>query len=348
MEKVIVGMSGGVDSAVAALKLKQCGYDVVGIFMKNWNEKDAQGECTSTQDYEDARQTCEKIGIPCYTVNFEKEYYERVFKYFLSEYKAGRTPNPDVLCNSEIKFSAFLDFAKKSGAEYLATGHYARIERTDDTLFLKKGLDNEKDQSYFLCMLKKEQLINALFPVGELKKQEVREIAKEYGLNVADKKDSTGICFIGERNFRKFLQSYIPAQPGDMVDETGKTVGKHIGLMYYTLGQRRGLDIGGPGGRWFVIKKDVKNNILVVSQNEDLTLTSFCDVDNLNFINPVESCEFECSAKFRYRQPDQKVLIKIKGTGAHIEFSEKQRAVTPGQYAVFYSKDICLGGGIIV
>ena len=271
MERIVIGMSGGVDSSVAALLLKQQGYDVVGVFMKNWEEKDENGTCTAAADWEDVQAVCDKIDIPYYSVNFAKEYYDRVFSYFLDEYRKGRTPNPDVLCNREIKFKAFLDYAMKLGAEKMATGHFVRSEVRDGHPVLLKGDDPNKDQSYFLYMLKEAQLAKSLFPVGGMTKAQVREIARENGLPVAAKKDSTGVCFIGERNFRQFLQGFLPMQPGDMRTETGEKVGEHIGLAYYTLGQRRGLGIGGRGdGRsWFVIGKDLEHNVLLVSQGED-------------------------------------------------------------------------------
>ena len=268
-QKVIVGMSGGVDSAVAALLLKEQGYEVTGVFMRNWEEQD--GTCPAEDDYEDVRRVSEVLDIPYYTVNFSKEYQDRVFSYFLSEYAVGRTPNPDILCNTEIKFKAFLDFAVKSGADLLATGHYARISRDAGGVHLLKGVDAGKDQTYFLAGLTQEQLSRAMFPIGGMQKRDVRALAREHGLPIAEKKDSTGICFIGERNFKRFLMSYLPACPGDMVDEHGKRIGRHDGLMYYTLGQRRGLGIGGCGdGRsWFVIGKDLEKNRLLVAQGED-------------------------------------------------------------------------------
>lgn len=349
---IVVGMSGGVDSAVAALLLKREGYSVTGVFMKNWDEKNDEGECTAAADHDDAAAVCDQIGIPYYTVNFEKEYYDRVFSYFLKEYGSGRTPNPDVLCNCEIKFKAFLDFAMKTGADYMATGHYARLEKKGEGVVLKKGLDGGKDQTYFLSMLTQEQLNKAVFPVGGLQKSEVRRIAREEGLKVSEKKDSTGICFIGERNFRQFLKNYLPAKPGDIISTEGARVGRHEGLMYYTLGQRRGLGIGGrgTGERWFVVEKDLTHNNLIVAQGSDhpKLYSAGCEVSDLNFIAgrpPAES--FACRAKFRYRQGDQDVRVKIDGKTAKIEFGEKQRAVTPGQYAVFYDGDVCLGGGVI-
>ncbi len=346
--KIAIGISGGVDSAVSAYLLKKQGYDVMGVFMKNWNEEDENGVCTADQDFEDVRRVCDKIGIPYYSVNFAREYWERVFSLFLEEYKAGRTPNPDVLCNKEIKFKAFLDFCMDIGAEEIATGHYCRVNKWDGTRLLK-GRDSRKDQSYFLCTLKAEQLERVEFPVGGYTKEYVRQIARDAGLPVADKKNSTGICFIGERNFRKFLQGYLPAQPGEMRTTAGEYIGMHQGLMYYTLGQRRGLNIGGrgTGERWFVVDKDLKNNILYVEQGEDSPklYSRVCAVGSFSFVNPMDVKEFDCTAKFRYRQPDQKVHVYVEGDHVLIEAREKQRAVTPGQYAVLYSGDECLGGG---
>jgi tRNA-specific 2-thiouridylase len=346
-------MSGGVDSAVAALLLKRQGYDVVGVFMKNWEEEDEEtGVCTAASDYEDVKSVCSTIGIPYYTVNFAREYRDRVFSYFLEEYARGRTPNPDVLCNCEIKFRAFLDFAVSTGAEHLATGHYARLDHSSGTKLLR-AKDLGKDQTYFLAGLTQEQLKNAMFPIGELQKPDVRKIAQESGLSNAAKKDSTGICFIGERNFKQFLMQYLPAQPGEMVDETGRVIARHDGLMYYTLGQRKGLGIGGrsdgSGESWFVIGKDLKRNLLIVQQGEHDELFSLSlDAEKLNWIagNPPAS-EFACTAKFRYRQPDQAVHVTIEGNGAHVRFEHPQRAVTPGQWVVFYQGDVCLGGGPI-
>lgn len=349
MNRVVVGMSGGVDSSVAAYLLKQQGFDVVGIFMKNWEEENDEGVCTATADYADVRSVCETIGIPYYTVNFAEEYRDRVFSYFLDEYRTGRTPNPDVLCNCEIKFKAFLDFAIKTGAEILATGHYCRLDADKRLL---RGADPGKDQSYFLAGLSKDQLRRVMFPVGDLMKSEVRRIAKEQKFTNALKKDSTGICFIGERNFKSFLMQYLPAQQGDIVDEHGKKIGRHDGLMYYTLGQRRGLGIGGrsdgTGESWFVIGKDLKRNLLIVQQgeHEELYSTSL-DAHKVNWIDGVPADEFTCTAKFRYRQPDQAVRVKIEGSGAHVVFDKPQRAVTPGQWAVFYRGESCLGGGPI-
>ncbi|MGI6665211.1 MAG: tRNA 2-thiouridine(34) synthase MnmA [Christensenellaceae bacterium] len=347
-QKVAVGMSGGVDSAVSAYLLKEQGYDVYGIFMKNWNEEDADGICTATQDYEDVARTCDKIGIPYYSVNFAREYWEKVFSVFLEEYKAGRTPNPDVLCNKEIKFAAFLDYCMATGADLMATGHYCRVNKYDGVRLLK-GRDERKDQSYFLCALEARQLEKAIFPIGGYTKEYVRQIAEEAKLPVSEKKDSTGICFIGERNFKEFLKTYLPAQPGEMRMPDGKKAGWHDGLMYYTLGQRRGLNIGGSGTgeRWFVVGKDLKENVLYVDQGKDspLLYSSVCLVEDFHFINPIDYKEFDCTAKYRYRQQDQAVHVFVEGNSILVEAKERQRAVTPGQYLVLYSGDECLGGG---
>lgn len=354
MERIVIGMSGGVDSSVSALLLKQQGYDVVGVFMKNWNEKDENGVCTATEDWNDVQEVCDRIDIPCYSVNFEKEYYDRVFTYFLDEYRRGRTPNPDVLCNREIKFKAFLNYAMQLGAEHMATGHFVKKDVRDGRTVLLRGDDPNKDQSYFLYMLKERQLERALFPVGDLTKQQVRAIAEENGLITARKKDSTGVCFIGERNFRKFLQGFLPMQSGDMRTEDGRKVGEHIGLAYYTLGQRRGLNIGGSGDgrRWFVVDKDLKNNVLVVSQGEDSPrlYSRYVRASQLTWVAdsaPMAQGEsLRLTAKFRYRQPDQAVTATLCGDQLHIESDELQRAVTPGQSVVLYHGDVCLGGGI--
>ncbi len=350
---IVVGMSGGVDSAVAAALLKEQGKDVVGIFMKNWEEEDENGICTATEDYADVKAVCDVIGIPYYTVNFAREYRDRVFSYFLEEYGKGRTPNPDVMCNCEIKFRAFLDYAMMTGASSISTGHYARIERHGGDVKLLKGVDKEKDQSYFLAGLTREQIDKAIFPVGELQKSEVRKMAKEMGLPNAEKKDSTGICFIGERNFKKFLMQFLPAQPGDIVTEKGVVVGRHDGLMYYTLGQRRGLGIGGrkdgTGESFFVIGKDLNRNLLIVQQGEHEELYSkSLEVGEMHWIGgEAFGHEFDCTAKFRYRQPDQKVHVTVSGDGIHVGFAEPQRAVTPGQWAVLYHGEECIGGGPI-
>ena len=348
--RVVVGLSGGVDSAVSALLLKRLGYEVIGVFMKNWNEEGDDGVCTAESDWRDVRDVCDKIGIPYYAVDFAKDYWDRVFTLFLNEYKAGRTPNPDVLCNREIKFKAFLDFAMKAGAEKMATGHFVQ---TDEEGNLLRGVDPNKDQSYFLYMVHREQMKKAMFPVGGMTKREVRTIAEEAGLPVSKKKDSTGVCFIGERNFKQFLKGFLPAQPGDMVTPEAEVVGRHDGLMYYTLGQRRGLGIGGRGdGRsFFVVDKDLKKNQLIVVQGEDhpLLYSKACTADQATFVGePLpENTPCRLTAKFRYRQPDQAVTVTRNGDKIYFVYDEPQRAVTPGQSAVIYDGVKCLGGGII-
>lgn len=353
MKTVVVGMSGGVDSSVAALLLKEQGYNVIGLYMNNWEETDACGACTGEEDFADVRRVANKIGIPYYSVNFAKEYLDRVFSYFLKEYAAGRTPNPDVLCNREIKFKDFKEKAKELGADYIATGHYCDILHTDGVHYLLKAKDQNKDQTYFLNQLSQKQLDGVLFPLGKLDKGEVRKIAEKYGLATAKKKDSTGICFIGERNFKNFLSQYLPAKKGDIITTDGKKIGEHTGLMYYTLGQRRGLNIGGQkgddGGRWFVIEKDLKNNILYVAHgSEEKLYSKGLIMHEVNWIPfaPTEK-EFKCTAKFRYRQPEQSCTVRINDGFIQVDFDEKQRAITEGQFAVFYSSDKCIGGGVI-
>lgn len=349
--RVVVGMSGGVDSSVAAYLLKQQGYDVIGIFMKNWDDTDENGVCTATEDYEDVIRVCNQIGIPYYAVNFEKQYWDKVFTYFLEEYKAGRTPNPDVMCNKEIKFKAFLEHALSLGADYLATGHYARVETDENGVtHMLRGIDNNKDQTYFLNQLNQEQLSKVMFPLGAIEKKEVREIALEAGLATATKKDSTGICFIGERNFKEFLSQYLPAQPGSMETLEGVKKGSHDGLMYYTIGQRQGLGIGGAGDPWFVIGKDLEKNVLYVGQNihHDALFSDSLTAVNLSFTNSDAPAEtFQCTAKFRYRQQDIGVTVNMKNGEAVVTFDEPVRAITPGQAVVFYDGDECLGGGTI-
>ena len=349
--RVVVGMSGGVDSSVAAYLMKQQGHEVLGVFMNNWEEKDDRGVCTSQKDWDDVRRVCDVIDIPYYSVNFAREYKERVFAHFLEEYQKCRTPNPDVLCNREIKFNVFLNIAVTLGAEKLVTGHFANLGRQGDKVTLLRAKDENKDQTYFLYMLGQRALSRACFPVGGLLKSEVREIARQQGLPTSEKKDSTGVCFIGERDFRAFLKTYRPAQGGDMVDESGKVVGHHEGLMYYTLGQRRGLGIGGGGNgqRWFVIEKDVKHNRLIVSQGEDERLyTPRAEASEATWISgEAPGAEIECMVRLRHRQPLQKCRIQISGEKVHMEFDRPQRAVTPGQSAVFYQGDVCLGGAIV-
>ncbi|MEH7379836.1 tRNA 2-thiouridine(34) synthase MnmA [Bacillus sp. JJ1533] len=349
--RVVVGMSGGVDSSVAALLLKEQGYDVIGIFMKNWDDTDENGVCTATEDYEDVIRVCNQIGIPYYAVNFEKQYWDKVFTYFLDEYKAGRTPNPDVMCNKEIKFKAFLEHALTLGADYLATGHYARVEYRDGEYKMLRGIDENKDQTYFLNQLTQEQLSKVMFPIGNIEKPKVRELAKEANLATATKKDSTGICFIGERNFKEFLGNYLPAQPGDMVTFSGEVKGKHDGLMYYTIGQRHGLGIGGSGEPWFAIGKDLKKNILYVDQgfhNEYLYSDSIL-ATNVSWVSDHKpEQDVKCTAKFRYRQEDNPVTVKkVDENTVQVIFDKPIRAVTPGQAVVFYNGDECLGGATI-
>jgi tRNA-uridine 2-sulfurtransferase len=349
--RVVVGMSGGVDSSVTAWLLKQQGYDVVGVFMKNWDDTDESGYCTATEDFHDVVKVCEQIGIPYYTVNFEKQYMDRVFQYFLTEYEKGRTPNPDVMCNKEIKFKEFLNFAMEIEADYIATGHYAQVEERNGEFVLIRGADPNKDQTYFLNQLGQTQLSKTMFPIGHLTKPEVRELAAKAELATANKKDSTGICFIGERDFKEFLQQYLPAQPGEIRTLSGEIVGRHDGLMYYTLGQRKGLGLGGAGEPWFVVSKDLKENILYVERGVDhpkLWSDGLLATD-LNWVSghpPAES--FTCTAKFRYRQQDQEVRVIVKpNQTCEVVFAKKQKAVTPGQAVVFYQDDVCLGGATI-
>jgi tRNA-specific 2-thiouridylase len=349
--RVVVGMSGGVDSSVAALLLKQQGYDVIGIFMKNWDDTDENGVCTATEDYDDVIRVCNQIGIPYYAVNFEKQYWDKVFTYFLEEYKAGRTPNPDVMCNKEIKFKAFLEHAINLGADYVATGHYARVDYRDGEYKMLRGLDENKDQTYFLNQLSQEQLKRVLFPIGELEKSKVREIAREAGLATAAKKDSTGICFIGERNFKEFLSNYLPAKKGNMETFDGEIKGTHEGLMYHTIGQRHGLGIGGSGEPWFAIGKDLKRNVLYVGQgfHHEKLYSDAIIANKVSWVsNQEKPAEFECTAKFRYRQEDHKVTVRLLDDDqVQVTFHEPIRAVTPGQSAVFYLGEECLGGGTI-
>lgn len=351
----MMGMSGGVDSSVAALLLLEQGYEVEGLFMKNWEEDDTDEYCTAEQDLSDAQSVCDTLQIPLHTVNFSSEYWDRVFEYFLTEYKAGRTPNPDIMCNKEIKFKAFLDYALHLGADAIATGHYVRVTNDDNYFQLRKGLDPNKDQSYFLYALGQYPLSKSLFPIGNMEKQDVRMLAEKNGFSNHAKKDSTGICFIGERNFRDFLQTYLPAQPGKMITAEGEEIGTHQGLMYYTIGQRQGLGIGGQKQAtedpWYVIDKDLDNNILIVGQghNHPLLFKSVLKARDCHWIsgqNP--KLPLVCAAKTRYRQADQECDIDVDQNDALIvNFKQPQRAITPGQSVVFYQGDICLGGGII-
>ena len=350
-KRIVVGMSGGVDSSVTAWLLKQQGHEVIGVFMQNWEDDNDSEYCSIKQDALDAMSVADIVGIDMEIVNFAKEYKDRVFSYFLAEYAAGRTPNPDVLCNAEIKFKAFLDYAMSLGADCIATGHYARKLERDNRHYLMKAVDDTKDQSYFLYRLKQSQLSKALFPLGDIRKSEVRRLAQEAGLPTAAKKDSTGICFIGERPFREFLQRYLPTQPGEMITPEGKVVGEHMGLMYYTLGQRKGLGIGGLGEPWFVAGKDIPGNRLLVVQGHDhpMLLKHTLSMADLSWTLDEAPAPGDYTAKNRYRMPDAPCsLSAVAGGQASLTFSEAQWAVTPGQSAVLYQGDICLGGGIIV
>ena len=353
--RVVVGMSGGVDSSVTALLLKQQGYDVIGLFMKNWEDDDDDEYCSSRVDLVDAVSVAEVIGIPIEAVNFAKEYKDRVFSYFLREYEAGRTPNPDILCNTEIKFKAFLDHAMRLGADAIAMGHYAKVREQDGLFQLLKAADGSKDQSYFLHRLNQAQLSKAMFPLGELQKTEVREIARKHGLANYAKRDSTGICFIGERPFREFLNRYLPTQPGDMLTPEGKKVGRHQGLSFYTIGQRQGLGIGGgkdsSGEPWFVAGKDMAHNRLIVVQGHDhpALLTPHLDAIDLHWISgQAPDLARNYAAKTRYRQADAACRIsELSDATGSFTFTESQWAVTPGQSVVVYDGEVCLGGGII-
>lgn len=352
--RVIVGLSGGVDSSVAALLLKEQGYQVEGLFMKNWNDDDGTEYCTAREDLLDAMQVSRQLGIELHTINFAETYWDNVFEHFLTEYRAGRTPNPDILCNREIKFKAFLDHALDLGADYIATGHYARRLDQDGHTYLLKGLDPNKDQSYFLHAVEEAALRRSLFPVGELNKSEVRALAREMGLATQAKKDSTGICFIGERKFKDFLQRYLPAQPGEIQNLSGEKMGEHSGLMYHTIGQRQGLGIGGVKGAddapWYVVDKDLEHNVLIVTQGAQhpALFKPALLARQATWINqaPVDT-RFRCQAKIRYRQPDQPCELVISGDELQVSFDEPQRAVTPGQSIVFYKGDRCLGGAVI-
>lgn len=353
-KRVIVGLSGGVDSSVAALLLQQQGYEVQGLFMSNW-EDDEDGYCTTAEDYQEARKAADHLGIPLHKVSFAKEYRERVFAYFLDEYRAGRTPNPDVLCNREIKFGVFFDYARRLGAELVATGHYARIKHGIDGVRLLKGMDANKDQSYFLHAAPASALARTLFPVGDLEKHQVRALARKHGLENFERKDSTGICFIGERHFRSFLGRYLPAQPGPILSPEGQTLGQHQGLMYYTLGQRKGLGIGGRNDSsdepWFVAAKDLARNVLLVVQGHDHPLLQSVGLvaDQATWIagDPPE-LPSKLVAKTRYRQRDQACTLSHgQKDSLLVTFDTPQRAITPGQYVVFYQGDECLGGAVI-
>ncbi len=356
MKTVVVGMSGGVDSSVAAILLKEQGYNVIGLFMRNWGSmlnNDIEGNdtleelniCPQEQDYNDAKAVCEKLKIPLYPVDFVKEYWDYVFTYFLEELKNGRTPNPDIMCNKYIKFDMFAKKARELGADFIATGHYARIKNGE----LLRGIDQNKDQTYFLSQTTKDQLRNVIFPVGHLEKREVRDIAEKYQLITAHKKDSTGICFIGERNFSKFLHNYLPNKPGCILNiETNQRVGEHIGLMYYTIGQRRGLKIGGTSNRLFVVGKNLQKNILYVAEgdNNEYLFTDAAIIEDVNFI--LDHYPHKCSAKFRYRQPDCAVTLEcLKNGKMLVTYPQRVKAVTPGQACVLYDGEKCIGGGIV-
>jgi tRNA-specific 2-thiouridylase len=345
---VIVGMSGGVDSSVTALLLKEQGYRVIGLFMKNWEETDGEGRCTSAKEFEDVVKVCTQLEIPYYSVNFVQEYQEAVFSEFLADIRAGLTPNPDVLCNREIKFKVFLQKARELGADFLATGHYCQ---TDGEGRLLKGLDPEKDQSYFLHAIQGDALKSVLFPIGAMCKKEVRQIARENGLATAEKKDSTGICFIGKRDFKPFLSKYVGIQPGIFETLSGEVVGKHEGMAFYTIGQRKGMGLGGEGDAWFVVGKDALRNVVFVERGADhpALFRQTIQARDLTWIQGVApSLPYKCTAKIRYRQADQAcTILSITDGIALVSFETPQRAATPGQSMVFYSENLCLGGGVI-
>lgn len=349
--KVIVGMSGGVDSSVAAWLLRQEGYEVEGLFMKNWEQDDSEGFCAAAKDLADAQAVANQLKIPLHTINFSQEYWDRVFNYFLQEYEKGRTPNPDVLCNKEIKFNAFLNHAMKLGADYIATGHYAKTRNGE----LFKAKDREKDQTYFLHAVSSQALTKTLFPIGNYQKAQIRDFAKELGLVTHDKKDSTGICFIGEKRFKTFLKEFILAKPGEIRSSTGEYIGQHEGLMYYTYGQRQGLGIGGRQEAseepWYVVDKDLKSNTLIVAQGNDhpMLYSQGLICGQIHWITDIhDNLPLTCYAKTRYRQPEQACVVSPQDNGKHyVMFSTFQRAVTPGQYIVFYDKNHCLGGATI-
>ena len=352
--KVIVGMSGGVDSSVSALLLREQGYQVEGLFMKNWEEDDGTEYCTAKEDLADAEAVAERLGIKLHAANFAAEYWDNVFEHFLQEYQAGRTPNPDILCNKEIKFRAFLDYARILGADKIATGHYVRKGEREGKATLLKGLDGAKDQSYFLHQVGHDAIADSLFPVGELEKPEVRKLASDHDFKTAGKKDSTGICFIGERRFSDFLSQYLKKNPGPIKNPEGEVIGEHEGLMYHTIGQRQGMGIGGlkhaSAAPWYAADKDVETNTLWACQGNDhptLFATGLETSDIFWIAGEAPAASFRCSAKIRYRQPDQDCTVTVTETGYVIRFDDAQRAITPGQSVVFYKDDECLGGGVI-
>ncbi len=348
---VVLGLSGGVDSAVAGLLLREQGYHVTALFMKNWEEDDSNGHCSAAEDLKEAKLVCEQLDIPLQTVNFASEYWDRVFEYFLEEYKANRTPNPDVLCNKEIKFKAFLDYALSLGADKIAMGHYAGVEEHDGQFQLTKAVDTGKDQTYFLHTLGQYELSRSLFPLAQLTKQEVRERAEAAGLPNFDRKDSTGICFIGERDFKSFLNRYLPMQPGDIYTPEGEFRGKHSGLVFLTIGQRQGLGIGGPGGPWYVAGKNIENNTLIVveGENHPALFSEGLSAININWVaGHPPLFPLHCTARIRHRQPEQACIVEMNPDNTlKVMFDQPQRAITPGQSVVFYNNNLCLGGGII-
>ncbi len=342
---VVVGMSGGVDSSVVALLTKLQGYRVIGLFMKNWDETNPDGSCTADRDYQDVIRVCEKLDIPYYSVNFVKEYWDGVFSEFLNDYRQGHTPNPDVLCNREIKFKVFFERAKLLGADYLATGHYCQVHEGQ----LKKAFDQNKDQTYFLYAVDKAVFKDVLFPIGHLSKPKVRELAASFDLATSNKKDSTGICFIGERNFKDFLSQYIQTNKGNFVDINGMVLGQHDGVCFYTLGQRKGMGIGGPGEPWFVVGKNIDRNEVILAQGEDHPAL-YADglvANDLNWLKSIPYGTFRCKSKVRYRQPEEPCTVEFSKGGVRVTFDRPQRAITPRQSIVFYDEEDCLGGGII-